>query len=218
MQMDLSSEIRWRRRSKGRLVAQGYSQKYGVDYDEVFSPVARFSSIRTLLAFAVKRGMMVHQMDVVTAFLNGDLKEDIYMQQPPGYVSPGKESKVCKLKKSLYGLKQSPRCWNEKFSKCMKQMGFIREENDTHLEIIAVYVDDLILLAETSEEIQRIKKCLSDAFQMKDMGELQYCLGVNFHQLENTISLSQKQYLLKKYKLQEANPVSTPMDLNVLWT
>ncbi len=95
---------------------------------------------------------------------------------------------------------------------------FIREENDTHLEIIAVYVDDLILLAETSEEIQRMKKCLSDAFQMKDMGELQYCLGVNFHQLENTISLSQKQYLLKllkKYKLQEANPVSTPMDLNV---
>ncbi len=108
---------------KGRLVAQGYSQKYGVDYDEVFSPVARFSSICTLLAFAVKRGMMVHQMDVVTAFLNGDLKEDIYMQQPPGYVSPGKESKVCKLKKSLHGLKQSPRCWNEKFSNCMKQMG-----------------------------------------------------------------------------------------------
>ena len=97
---------------------------------------------------------------------------------------------------------------------------FIREENDTHLEIIAVYVDDL---AETSEEIQRMKKCLSDAFQMKDMGELQYCLGVNFHQLENSISLSQKQYLLKllkKYKLQEANPVSTPMDLNVKrgWT
>ena len=84
---------------KGRLVAQGYSQKYGIDYDEVFSPVARFSSVRTLLAFAVERKMLIHQMDVVTAFLNGDLKEEIYMRQPPGYVIPGKEKQVCRLKK-----------------------------------------------------------------------------------------------------------------------
>ena len=213
---------------KGRLVAQGFSQKYGIDYDEVFSPVARFSSIRTLLAFAVERKMLIHQMDVVTPFLNGDLKEEIYMRLPPGYVKPGKEKLVCKLKKSLYGLKQSPRCWNEKFCNHLKQLGFkqsgadpcvfVRKNKEKKLEIIAVYVDDLILIAETSAEIQQMKKCLSDTFRMKDMGILQYCLGVNFDQTEGSITMSQKQYLLKlleKYRLAEANTVATPMDLNV---
>ena len=111
-------------RFKGRLVAQGYSQKYGIDYDETFFPVARFSSICTLLAFAVEMGMQIHQMDVVTAFLNGDLKEEIYMQQPSGYIQPDKNGLVCKLKKSLYGLKQSPRCWNEKLCEHLKSLGF----------------------------------------------------------------------------------------------
>ena len=111
-------------RFKGRLVAQGYSQKYGIDYDETFSPVTRFSSICTLLAFAVEMGMQIHQMDVVTAFLNGDLKEEIYMQQPSGYIQPDKNGLVCKLKKSLYGLKQSPRCWNEKLCEHLKSLGF----------------------------------------------------------------------------------------------
>ena len=144
---------------KGRLGAQGFSQKYRIDYDEVFSPVARFSSVCTLLAFAVERKMLIHQMDVVTAFLNGDLKEEIYMRQPPGYVIPGKEKQVCKLKKSLYGLKQSPRCWNEKLYNHLKLLGykqsgadpcvFIRNSKEK-LEIIAIYVDDLILVAMTS--------------------------------------------------------------------
>ena len=97
-------------RFKGRLVAKGYAQKYGIDYDETFSPVVRFSSIRALLAFAVQNGMLIHQMDVETAFLNGNLDEEIYMDQPEGYGIPGKEHLVCKLKKSLYGLKQSSRC------------------------------------------------------------------------------------------------------------
>ena len=143
---------------KGRFVAQGFSQKYGIDYDEVFSPVARFYSIRTLLAFAVEHNMLFHQMDVVTAFLNGDLKEDIYMRQPPGYEISGRERQVLKLKKSLYGLKQSPRCWNEKFCHYLKQRGFTESGADPciftrdrkgRLEIIAVYVDDLILVAKT---------------------------------------------------------------------
>ena len=149
-------------RFKGRLVAQGYSQKYGIDYDEKFSPVARYSSIRTLLAIAVEMGMQIHQMDVVTAFLNGDLKEEIYMQQPPGYTQVGKENLVCKLEKSLYGLKQAPRCWNEKLCEHLKSLNFkvstadpcvfIRQQKE--LQIIAVYVDDLILLTKTSEEMQ----------------------------------------------------------------
>ena len=212
---------------KRRLVTQGYSQRYRTDYDEVFSPVARFSSVRTLLAFAVERKMLIHQMDVVTAFLNGDLKEEIYMRQPPGHVIPGKEKQVCRLKKSLYGLKQSPRCWNEKFCNHLKQLGYKQRGADpcvfTHgskgkLEIIAVYVDDLILIAETSSQIQEMKENLSGTFRMKDIRQLQYCLGVNFEHSADSISMSQKQYVLKlleKYKLAEANPAATPMDVNV---
>ena len=97
-------------RFKSRLVAKGYSQRHGIDFEETFSPVVRFSSIRTLLALAMQKDMIVHQMDVVTAFLNGELDEEIYMQQPDGYQVSGKENLVCRLKKSLYGLKQAPRC------------------------------------------------------------------------------------------------------------
>lgn len=93
-------------------MAKGYTQKYGQDYDETFSPVVRYSSIQMLLAFAVQNGMLIHQMDVVTAFLNGTLGEEIYMDQPPGYIKKGEENLVCKLKRSIYGLKQSSRCWN----------------------------------------------------------------------------------------------------------
>lgn len=93
-------------------MAKGYSQKYGIDFEEKFAPVVRFSSIRTLLAFAANNNMIVHQIDIVTAFLNGELQEEVYMQQPPGYEIPGKESLVCKLKRSLYGLKQAPQVWS----------------------------------------------------------------------------------------------------------
>ena len=216
-------------RFKGRLVAQGYSQKYGIDYDETFSPVARYSSIRTLLAFAVEMGMQIHQMDVVTAFLNGDLKEEIYMQQPPGYIQSGTEMLVCKLKKSLYGLKQSPRCWNEKLCEHLKSLEFkesaadpcifIRQQ-EKELQIIAVYVDDLILLTKTSEEMQHLKDDLSSRFKMKDLGKLHYCLGisVNLNESNNAIYLDQSRYLLKileKYGLAEAKTISIPADPNV---
>ena len=96
----------------GRLVAQGYSQKQGQNYEETFSPVVRFESICTVVALAAQKGLQIHQMDVETAFLYGELAEEIYMKQPEGFVEKNKETQVCKLKKSLYGLKQSPRCWN----------------------------------------------------------------------------------------------------------
>ena len=111
-------------RFKARLVAKGYTQKYGIDYDETSSPVVRFSSIRLLLAFAVQNDLLIHQMDVETTFLNGKLDEEIYMQQPEGYVKSGEEHLVCKLEKSLYGLKQSSRCWNKAFRECVEKIAF----------------------------------------------------------------------------------------------
>ena len=214
-------------RFKGRLVAKGFLQKFGVEFDETFSPVVRFTSIRALLAFAVSRNMFIHQMDVVTAFLNGTLEEDIYMEQPEGYVVAGKENLVCHLKKSLYGLKQSPRCWNKSFKEFMISLGFeqstadpcvfIREVND-QLAIVAVHVDDLILLTETEQEMIKLKASLATRFKMKDMGKIHYCLGVNIKTMDGVLQMSQEQYILKilhKYKLQDSKPVSTPMDLNV---
>jgi hypothetical protein len=215
-------------RFKGRLVAKGYSQRYGIDYDETYSPVVRLSSVRTVLAYAVQKDMLVHQMDVVTAFLNGELDEEIYMEQPEGYVEPGQDDMVCKLKKSLYGLKQSPRCWNQTFVKSVESLGFEQSQADPcifvkchpggELSIIAVYVDDLIIMTTTTEEMQGIKTSLSKNFKMKDLGSLHFCLGISVEQSEDGIKLSQKQYiekLLERYGLQDAKPVSTPMDVNV---
>ena len=117
-------------RYKARLVAQGHTQKYGTDYDETFCSVARQESLRVLLALSVQYKLKLHQVDVVTAFLNGNLEEEVYMAQPEGFVSPGQEHLVCKLKKSIYGLKQSPRCWNSALDAYLKQIGFTQSNSD----------------------------------------------------------------------------------------
>ena len=119
-------------RYKARLVAQGFAQRHGQDYDETFCPVVRFESVRTVIALAAKYGLKLHQMDITTAFLNGDLKESIYMKQPEGYAVKGKEKLVCKLKESLYGLKQPPRCWNEALDKHLKRWA-LRKQTVTHV-------------------------------------------------------------------------------------
>ena len=215
-------------RFKGRLVAKGYAQNYGIDYVETFSPVVRFSSIRTLLAFAVQHDMLIHQMDVVTAFLNGQLDEEIYMQQPDGYIEQGKEDYVCKLNKSLYGLKQSPRCWNTAFREYMQIIHFKQSTADPCVyirrgettTIVAVYVDDLIIMTKTMEEMEEVKESLAARFKMKDMGKLHYCLGISIQHDERKkcLWIHQRQYILnmiKKYGLSEAKQVSTPADVNV---
>ena len=139
-------------------------------------------------------------MDVVSAFLNGDLTEEIYMKKPPGYVQSGKEELVCKLIKSIYGLKQSPCCWNEKLCNHLKSAGFKEsgaepcafiQSEQSNMKIIAVYVDDLILIAKTSSEVQQMKESLSNTFKMKDMRHLSYCLGINFEVTKQGISLSE---------------------------
>ena len=215
-------------RYKCRLVAKGYSQLYGADYDETFSPVVRFSSILTLLSFAIQNNLHVHQMDVVTAFLNGQLEEEIYMEQPEGYIKPGQEHLVCKLKKSIYGLKQSPRCWSKAFTEFMMEIGFKQSTSDPcvfvrskkELEILAVYVDDLILITESTESMNELKVSLKERYKMKDMGELSYILGISVIQdkEKNCVILHQKHYIeaiLQKYGMDNAKPVATPADANV---
>ena len=157
-------------RYKARLVAKGYTQKPGEDYDQTFSPVARYSSIRALLAFAVQNNMIIHQMDVVTAFLNGTLDEEIYLEQPPGYIMEGKENLFCELKQSLYGLKQSSRCWNTVFKQHLESINFKQctanpcvfiSSGGPNLTIIAVYVDDLIVITKIPETMKKIKDSLA---------------------------------------------------------
>ena len=136
---------------------------------------------------AVQHGLYLHQMDVVTAFLNGILEEDIYMSQPEGYTRKGQEHLVCKLNKSLYGLKQSPRCWNIALTQFLTSISFKQSSGDPCIyvreadipSIVAVYMDDLIIATKTEEEIKEIKQQPHSRFMMKDMGELHYCLGIS---------------------------------------
>lgn len=189
-------------RYKARIVAQGYSQCYGLDYDETFSPVVRFESIRMLIALAVQYGLKVHQMDVTAAFLNGDLAEDVYMTQPEGYAVKGQEHLVCKLKRSLHGLKQSPRCWNSTLDARLKELGFIQTDSDPciyraskgEMFLIAVYVDDIILATKSDSRLEEVKKKLDEHFEIKDMGQLHYFLGVNVIHEHNSIWIGQPTY------------------------
>jgi hypothetical protein len=208
---------------KARLVARGYSQEYLLDYNETFAPVVRFNSIRTLIAWAANASMKIHQMDVKTAFLNGELKEEIYMQQPDGFVEREKENLVCRLKKSIYGLKQAPRCWSEKFNEFLESLGFESSDADPCVfvgknAVLAIYVDDLIVVTKTDQEMEGLKKELSAGFEMRDLGELHYILGVDVERTSDGIALSQQHYiekLLKKFRMETATSVSTPMDVNV---
>ena len=149
-----------------------------VDYDETFSPVVRFESIRTIIGMAAKQGLVLEQMDVKTAFLNGELQETIYMKQPEGFIEPGKENLVCLLHRSIYGLKQSARCWNFELDKQMKKMGFKQSETDPCIYvqvmkdgtfIIAIYVDDIILGGLSNAVMKKMKASLSEKFDVEDM-------------------------------------------------
>ena len=214
-------------RYKGRLVVKGFSQKSDVDYEETYSPIMRLTTLRVLVTWAASNRMVAHQMDVTTAFLNADLNEEIFMQQPDGYIQPGKEHLVCRLKKSLYGLKQTPGCWNIKFANHMKAIGFLQSDADpcvfvrigqNKLCVLAVYVDDIVLLTNTEAEMLAIKTQLKKGFKMKDMGKLHYLPGITVQIKDGTVTLDQHQYLtqlLEKFGLQDAKEASTPLDPNV---
>lgn len=174
-------------RYKARLVAQGFSQKYGSDYDQVFAPVAKLTTLRILLSLANKNGWLVVHIDAKTAFLNGILKENIFMKQPPGFISEGNEDKCCLLKKSLYGLKQAARSWNQALHKILVASGFYQSKSDPCLYItendniktyIIVYVDDMSILSKSKENINKTKEILASKFKIQDLGPIKYYLGL----------------------------------------
>ena len=211
-------------RFKARLVAQGLSQKPGIDYDDTFSPVARFESVRTVIALAMQNDLKLHQIDVTTAFLYGDLKDEVYMRQPEGFVVKGQEYLVCKLKRSIYGLKQS-RSWNSVLDQHLKKVGFVQSVSDPCIYVasegemfmIAVHVDDLVLAAKSDKRIGDVKKALSDKFEVKDVGELRHFLGTKVLQNKQNEDLwiGQPAYtpkVLCKFYMENAKAVDTPVD------
>ncbi len=218
-------------RYKARLVAQGCSQQQGADYDETFSPVVRLESFRMLLALSIQRGLKLHHVDVTTAFLNGELSEEVYMKQPKGFTIEGKDNLVCKLNKSIYGLRQSSRCWNLTLDSRLREMGFSPCASDPCIYMatggdgfcIGVYVDDMVLAGQSDERIQEVKNALSQHFDIKDLGKLRYFLGITVEQDEarGVIKMGQPTYtrnVLEKFGMQNCNPVCTPVDVNTKLT
>jgi hypothetical protein len=209
---------------KARLVEKGYVQRQGIDFDEVFAPVTRMESVRVMIILAAHLNWSVHHMDVKSAFLNGDLEEEVYVSQPPGFIVKGQEQKVYKLHKALYGLRQAPRAWNSKLDIVLHELGFskckteyelyIRVKNKMRL-IVGVYVKDLIIMGESDQELNLFKNEMKKVFQMCDLGALSYYLGIKVKQGDQGIGLSQCAYatkLLEKEGMGSCNSCATPME------
>ncbi len=210
---------------KARLVAKGFRQIQGVDYEETFSPVAKLKSVRIMLAIAAFYDYEIWQMDVKTAFLNGNLKEELYMMQPEGFVDPKGANKVCKLQRSIYGLVQASRSWNIRFNEVIKAFGFIqvygeaclyKKVSGSSVAFLILYVDDILLMGNNIEMLESIKAYLNKSFSMKDLGEAAYILGIKIYRdrSRRLIGLSQSTYLdkiLKKFNMENSKKGFLPV-------
>lgn len=208
-------------------MAKGYTQKEGEDYFDTYSHVARITTIRVLLSLAASYGLIIHQMDVKTAFLNGELEEEIYMDQPNGFVVKGEERKVCKLLKSLYGLKRAPKEWHEKFERTLNSAGFVINEADrcvycrhgaSNSVLLCLYVDDISIFGTNIVAINEVKSFLSKSFDMKDLGEADVILNIKLIKDESGITLTQSHYVekvLSRFCFMDSKPSPTPSNPSV---
>ncbi|CAL5429371.1 unnamed protein product [Camellia sinensis] len=211
-------------RYKARLVAQGFSQEYGIDYDETFAPVAKMTTVRTLISVAAAHHWPLFQLDVKNAFLNGHLAEEVYMRPPPGLSHP--PGVVCRLRRALYGLKQSPRAWYERFHSVALQLGFRPSHHDCALFVrrtsvglilLLLYVDDMIITGSDYSTIEEVKHQLFQEFEMKDLGFLRYFLGIEVATSPTGYLLSQTKYardILSRANLTDEKIVDTPLELH----
>ncbi|GJU65736.1 retrovirus-related pol polyprotein from transposon TNT 1-94 [Tanacetum coccineum] len=210
-------------RNKARLVAQGYNQQEGIDYDETYAPVARLESIRILLAYACALDFKLFQMDVKSAFLNGFINDEVYVAQPSGFINFEEPDHVYKLKKTLYGLKQAPKAWYDKLKafliKHEYKMGMVdntlfTKKKSSNLIIVQIYVDDIIFGSTCQDMCDEFAKIMHDEFEMSMMGELNFFLGLQIKQMEDGIFFNQSKYIkemLKKFGLEDSKPMKTPM-------
>ena len=209
-------------RNKARLVAQGYTQIEGVDFDETFAPVARLESIRLLLGVACILKFKLYQMDVKSVFLNGYLNEEAYVEQPKGFVDPTHPDHVYRLKKALYGLKQAPRAWYERLTEFLTQQGYRKggidktlfvKQDAENLMIAQIYVDDIVFGGMSNEMLRHFVQQMQSEFEMSLVGELTYFLGLQVKQMEDSIFLSQSKYaknIVKKFGMENASHKRTP--------
>ncbi|KAL5855098.1 hypothetical protein ACOSQ4_004900 [Xanthoceras sorbifolium] len=224
----IKEEHNGNKRYKARMVVKGFQQKEGIDYNEIFSPVVKLTTIRLVLKIVAAENLHLEQLDVKTVFLHGDLEEEIYMRQPEGFKEAGKENLVCRLKKSLYGLKQAPRQWYKKFDSFMSSSGFTRcqadhccyiKRFDNSFIILLLYVDDMLVAGSDMQEIMNLKRELSKQFAMKDLGAAKQILGMRIKRdtKSGTLLLSQAEYIkkvLSRFNMQDAKPVSTPLGIH----
>ncbi|KAJ9560337.1 hypothetical protein OSB04_005497 [Centaurea solstitialis] len=211
-------------KNKARLVAQGYTQEEGIDYDDVFAPVARIEAIRLFLAFASYKGFKVYQMDVKSAFLYGTIDEEVYVCQPPGFEDPKYPDRVCKLRKALYGLHQAPRAWYDTLSSYLLENKFERgvidktlfiKRTKTDMLLVQIYVDDIIFGSTKEDMCKEFEELMHKKFKMSSMGELTFFLGLQVKQKRDGIFINQSKYvatMLQKFGMNDAKPASTPME------
>ncbi|KAK2440388.1 putative mitochondrial protein [Trifolium repens] len=212
---------------KARLVARGFLQREGLDYSEVYSPVARIETVRLVVALANARNWPMYHLDVKSAFLNGPLEEVVYVTQPPGFVSNEKKHMVYRLKKALYGLKQAPRAWNKRidgflvkqgFKKCKSEYGVYVQKSTLSIILICLYVDDLLVTGSNASKIKKFKSVMMNEFEMTDLGKISYFLGIEFLNTSKGLMLHQRKYageILKRFNMTDCTYAITPMETNL---
>ncbi|GJR25973.1 retrovirus-related pol polyprotein from transposon TNT 1-94 [Tanacetum coccineum] len=210
-------------RNKYHLVAKGYNQQEGIDFEELFAPVARLEAVRLFIAYAAHKSLPIYQMDIKIDFLDDPLKEEVYVNQPDEFVDPHHPDKVYHLKKALYGLKQAPRAWYDELSNFLVSKGFSKGSIDPTLFItkkgedilfVQIYVDDIIFGSTNTKLSKRFEKLMHNKFEMSMMGELEFFLGIQIHQSPRGTFINQAKYvqeILKKHGMTSCDSIGTPM-------